>query len=61
MSKALDISSVTAQVALVLLKSPAILSDTAVRLRRPKTILKIRKKAIFLGDQQAYYFFQRLS
>ena len=51
-SKALDILSATARVAPHLLKAQAIPSDTTVRrsavwMRKPKTILKIRKKATF--------------
>ena len=43
--KAFDISSATARIAPDLLKATGILSDTtARRLRRPKTILEIRKK-----------------
>ena len=53
LSKALDISSATAQVVPDLLKALAILSDSTEKIcswsRRPKTILKIRKKkATFL-------------
>ena len=48
----LDISSTTARVALDLLKAPAILSNTNVKvcswLRRPKTILETRKETTFL-------------
>ena len=66
LSKALDISSATAWVAPDLLKAPAILCNsqkTCSCLRRPETILEIRKKGyISLGDKQAYYLevFERL-
>ena len=65
--KALDISSVTAWVASDLLKTQAILSDTA--LRRSAVIEKTchhtgnqKKGHISQGDEQAYYLqvFQRL-
>ena len=54
LSKAMDMSSATAQVAPKLLKALAILSDTTVSKkicswsRWPKTILEIRKKITFL-------------
>ena len=66
MSKALDISSVTAPVAPDLLKALAILSDTTVRRsavdRDLKPYWKSEKGHISLGDQQSYYLqvFQRL-
>ena len=67
LSKALDISRVTTRVAQDLLKALAILSD--IRYcnkiqgwpRRPKTIPKIRKKAIFLqviNSSIIYKFFK---
>ena len=68
LSKALEISSATAQVAPHLLKALAILSDVTVRRSAVdrddrKTILEIKKKGhISLSDQQSYYLqvFQRL-
>ena len=58
LSKIVDISGVTAQVLADLLKVLAILSDTTLKicswLRKFKTILEIRKKKIFLVDQQTY-------
>ena len=66
MSKALNISSTTAQVAPGLLKALAILSDTAIRSAVDREDLKphwkSEKSHISLGDQQFYYLqvFQRL-
>ena len=67
LSKALDISSATAQVAPNLLKALAILSDTTVRRSAVdredlKPYWKSEKVHISVGDQQSYYLqvFQRL-
>ena len=67
LSKALDMSSATAQVAPDLLKALPILSDTTVRRSAVdwediKPYWKSEKDHISLGDQQFYYYqvFQRL-
>ena len=67
LSKALDISSVTARVAPDLLKALAILSDTTVRRSAVdqedlKQTGNKKKSHNSLGDQQSYYLqvFQRL-
>ena len=57
LSKPLDISSALGWVAPELLKSLSVLSDTTSRkrMRRPKTLVEMRKGYISLGDQQWHY------